>query len=489
MAIASALLFALLVLPGTAGTDTCAADDHECRGAADAAAADAAAAAVDATDADADAAAVAEPQPPLRFQVGDIVLANMGRGSWKVGRIEHLHHREAHWPAGESSPYAIALDEGGGVYAPEDSEHVVRRASDADVRRLQQAAALEARLRGEAEALKRKQTDAARALAHGGPGQTERGEDLAAVLTYHAESCHVRPGLYAAGGQMDWQNQPDKFRRLLGAASVDLPRSSATLAAVSTPLSAAAPLSSNLAALGVLLHDAAGLTAWKRQGPDTKYSLRANPSSGALQPLEIFVLGVAAAATNDGDHAATADAAAASQRTDDAATADAADGTRSSAYWHYNAYWHSLERVAPLPAARWAATLAQLPAGAVLVALTSIVWRNAWKYGDPGFRYTHHDVGHQISSLAFAAAAQNASVVLLDGLSDGELGALLRADAPEDPVCLLAVFPADAPPPPGREEDWWRTFAVGEDFWAGAPPPEHHGAPVEVYVYALPTRY
>jgi len=102
------------------------------------------------------------------------------------------------------------------------------------------------------------------------------------------------------------------------------------------------------------------------------------------------------------------------------------------------------------------------------------------RYGDPGFRYTHHDVGHQISSLAFAAAAQNASVVLLDGLSDGELGALLRADAPEDPVCLLALFPADAPPPPGREQDWWRTFTVGEDFWAGAPPPAHHGAPVEV---------
>ena len=389
MAIASALLLALLVLSGSAGTGTCTADDHECRDAADAAAADAAspdAAAADAAAADAAAsaaaaaAAVAAPQPPpLRFQVGDIVLANMGRGSWKLGRVEHLHHREAHWPAGESSPYAIALDEGGGVYAPEDSEHVVRRASDADVRRLQRANALEARLRGESEALKRKQTDAARALAHGGPGQTERGEDLAAVLTYHAESCHVRPGLYAAGGQMDWQNQPDKFRRLLGAASVDLPRSSARLGAVATPLSAAAPLSANLAALGVLLHDAAGLTAWKRQGPDTKYSLRANPSSGALQPLEIFVLGVAAAAAaNDGDAAAAVaaatDAAAADGAADEAAAAEAVPS-----FFHYNAYWHSLERVAPLPAARWAATLAQLPAGAVLVALTSIVWRNAWK--------------------------------------------------------------------------------------------------------------
>ena len=94
MAIASALLLALLVLSGSAGTGTCTADDHECRDAADAAAADAAApdaAAADAAAADAAAsasaaaaaAAVAAPQPPpLRFQVGDIVLANMGRGSW-----------------------------------------------------------------------------------------------------------------------------------------------------------------------------------------------------------------------------------------------------------------------------------------------------------------------------------------------------------------------------------------------------------------------
>ncbi len=34
--------------------------------------------------------------------------------------------------------------------------------------------------------------------------------------------------------------------------------------------------------------------------------------------------------------------------------------------------------------------------GAFIVGLTSIVWRNAWKYGDPGFRYTHHDVGLRI---------------------------------------------------------------------------------------------
>jgi hypothetical protein len=94
------------------------------------------------------------------------------------------------------------------------------------------------------------------------------GAELTAVLRYHAESCHIRPGLYASGGQMDWQNQPDKFRRVVGARSIDLPRSAAEAVVPDD-----APLSS-LRALGVLLHDAAGITAWKSQGRGVKYHLR-----------------------------------------------------------------------------------------------------------------------------------------------------------------------------------------------------------------------
>merc|ERR1712178_77351 len=158
---------------------------------------------------------------------------------------------------------------------------------------------------------------------------------------------------------MDWENQPDKFRRVMGSRSVDLPRSGkAVTVKAGTPLQ-------QLESLGVLLHDAAGITAWKSQGPHVKYSLRANPSSGALQPLEMYVFG--------------------------------SFGEEAAAHWHYNPYWHSLEFIAPLPSERWNKILSQLPKGSILVGLTSIVWRNAWKYGDPGFRYTHHDVGHQIS--------------------------------------------------------------------------------------------
>ena len=39
-----------------------------------------------------------------------------------------------------------------------------------------------------------------------------------------------------------------------------------------------------------------------------------------------------------------------------------------------------------------------------LVALTSIHWREAWKYGERAFRYCQHDAGHAIGALRFAAA-------------------------------------------------------------------------------------
>ena len=39
-----------------------------------------------------------------------------------------------------------------------------------------------------------------------------------------------------------------------------------------------------------------------------------------------------------------------------------------------------------------------------LVALTSIHWREAWKYGERAFRYCQHDLGHAIAAVRLAAA-------------------------------------------------------------------------------------
>ena len=37
------------------------------------------------------------------------------------------------------------------------------------------------------------------------------------------------------------------------------------------------------------------------------------------------------------------------------------------------------------------------------VALSSIFWRESWKYGERAYRYCQHDIGHALAALSLAA--------------------------------------------------------------------------------------
>jgi nitroreductase len=67
-----------------------------------------------------------------------------------------------------------------------------------------------------------------------------------------------------------------------------------------------------------------------------------------------------------------------------------------------------------------------------LVGMSSVHWREAWKYGERAFRYCQHDVGHAIASVRFAAAALGWSARLLDAPGDAEVKALLGLDRDSD---------------------------------------------------------
>ena len=45
-----------------------------------------------------------------------------------------------------------------------------------------------------------------------------------------------------------------------------------------------------------------------------------------------------------------------------------------------------------------------LPLRAFLLGLSSVYWREAWKYGERAFRYCQHDAGHAIGTVRIAAA-------------------------------------------------------------------------------------
>ncbi len=82
------------------------------------------------------------------------------------------------------------------------------------------------------------------------------------------------------------------------------------------------------------------------------------------------------------------------------------------------------------------------------VGLTSITWREAWKYGERAFRYCQHDVGHALAALRFAASTLGWRVQLLPEWDDARLAAVARfgsrrkilLDAePETPELLVRV--------------------------------------------------
>jgi hypothetical protein len=64
-----------------------------------------------------------------------------------------------------------------------------------------------------------------------------------------------------------------------------------------------------------------------------------------------------------------------------------------------------------------------------LVALSSVVVRETFKYGERGFRYCNHDVGHAMAAMAYAATLAGWEVHVLSGeqgVTSGSLSELLR---------------------------------------------------------------
>jgi SagB-type dehydrogenase family enzyme len=244
---------------------------------------------------------------------------------------------------------------------------------------------------------------------------TPMNADLDAVIAYHQRTKH-QPQRFAAGPDtLDWDAQPNPFRHWAGAPLTRLPLRAqgcdATWQAVCAGQVRAAPLGRETVAQ--LLELSLGLTAWKQFGPD-RWALRANPSSGNLHPVEAYVLAQSLTGLPDG-------------------------------LYHYAADDHALAQRAAAP---------PQPCGParLWLGLSSVQWREAWKYGERAFRYCELDVGHALGAVRYAAAVLGWQAHLVTGLTHAELGALMGLDRAadfgraerEEPELLLALSPLPA---------------------------------------------
>src|SRR5690349_20778587 len=117
------------------------------------------------------------------------------------------------------------------------------------------------------------------------------GAAAAAIRDYHERTQHRFERYARSLGYLDWDTQPDPFRRYAGA-----PRTRLALRAPDgTPrypdlfAGAVPPATFGLAAVSQLFEDSFALSAWKEHRGH-RWSLRVNPSSGNLHPTEAYLL-------------------------------------------------------------------------------------------------------------------------------------------------------------------------------------------------------
>ena len=257
------------------------------------------------------------------------------------------------------------------------------------------------------------------------PVETVPTDPIDRVIGYHVQTKHHFNRYARALGYLDWANQPDPFRRYEGAPLVSLPLLKHDEEPASPAydaiyhVTAVLPQPISLRTLSRFFEFALALSAWKKAG-ESEWALRSNPSSGNLHPTEGYLV------------------------------LPQFDGLNlKPGLHHYAPKEHGLELRAKFALEHVARLMAPFPPDAFLFGLTSVHWREAWKYGERAFRYCNHDVGHAIGTARIAAATLGWNMALLDGLSQNTTAMLLgtnRTDdfqgvEPEHPDCLAVIWP------------------------------------------------
>ncbi len=237
------------------------------------------------------------------------------------------------------------------------------------------------------------------------------------IFTYHNETKHSSQRYARSLGYMDWSTQPDPFRSYTGTHKVPLPLSlqnpTPPYHLVFEETLPCAPVV--LESISQLLQFSLGLAAWKQAGAQ-KWALRCNASSGNLHPTESYLI-----------------------------LPPTSKISTQSSISHYAPKDHQLELLCEFDTEFWNT----LEEGSFLLGISSITWREVWKYGERAFRYCSLDAGHAFRAVQVSAMMLGWKVQLIDNIHDADISRLLGFDQDkrfihdekELPDMLLCISP------------------------------------------------
>src|SRR5712671_2078087 len=232
---------------------------------------------------------------------------------------------------------------------------------------------------------------------------------------YHEFTKHSVESLRRTQHHLDWANMPDAFRHYEDVPVLDLPADPPMPQAPAIEVlrgRAGSTLAKDGAAfLSQLMFYSASISASKRVASTGDiYSLRVNPSSGNLHPTEF--------------HFCTR------------GLVDWSDGL-----YHYRPSSHTAEQRA---IGDFGTKLINNSAPLIFV-LTSIAWREAWKYRDRAYRYCLHDIGHAWQALTLAARSLGSESSAIGHFLDDRVAESCLFSADEWPMLIVGLHGPSIP--------------------------------------------
>jgi SagB-type dehydrogenase family enzyme len=228
-------------------------------------------------------------------------------------------------------------------------------------------------------------------------------------LEYHELTKHSAESLRRTQHYLDWANMPNPFRHYEGVPVLDLPADppAPQISALEVLKGKTGSTSARdgVEFLSQLMFYSASISATKRV-PSTGaiYSLRVNPSSGNLHPTEFHFCTRGLAGWPDG-------------------------------LYHYRPSSHVAEQRA---IGDFGGKLDHTSTPLIFV-LTSIAWREAWKYRDRAYRYCLHDIGHAWQALTLAARSIGAESFALGHFPDDGVAESCLLSADEWPMLIVGL--------------------------------------------------
>lgn len=254
------------------------------------------------------------------------------------------------------------------------------------------------------------------------PGSTRKGNyNTQSALDFHEQTKHSEVSVRARSRALDWSDKPNQFKlyddpsltRIFLPREFPRPEASALDAVLSTASTARITEKVDIKTLAEVLFYSAGLTREMHLGQGETIYMRAASATGALYPIEVYVV------------------------------CGEMNGFKAGVY-HFAPREFALVKLRDGDHRGYLASIVGsgdkegVTSAPFTIVFTSLAWRNAWKYEERSYRHWFWDCGVIAANLLAVCASEGLKARLITGFIDKEVDGLLGLEKEKEATVALS---------------------------------------------------